>query len=124
MKIFISHSAKGYDYETELYHPLQQSALALKHNFIFPHHQENTEISSKEHFKDTDLVIAEVSHPSTGGGIELGWANMMQVPILLLYKTGTKPASSLRFLEKATMLEYQDNEDMIEKITEHLKTRI
>jgi len=68
--------------------------------------------------KNQDLVIAEVSHASTGQGIELGWANLFGTPILCVNKKGSKPSNSLRFISD-NFIEYSDSEDLIDKLTEY-----
>ena len=118
MKILIAHSS-GFDYRTELYEPLKNSSLVSEHQVIFPHDPENAEIPTKEQLKDADLMIAEVSYPSTGEGIEIGLAEAAGVPLLFLYKTGTKPSSSLR-LVNGTLKEYANTNELVALICEHL----
>ena len=93
MKIYIIH-ATSFEFSTELYQPIKASTLFSEHEFVFPH--EAKEANSKRTIQGCDLVIAEVSHPSTGSGIELGWANVFDIPILCLHKSEKKPSSSLR----------------------------
>ncbi|MES2225911.1 MAG: hypothetical protein V4480_03840 [Patescibacteria group bacterium] len=118
MKILVAHSSH-YDYRTELYEPLKQSAILREHTVIFPHDAENAEIETNSHIPDTDLMIAEVSYPSTGAGIEIGLVQAANIPTLFLYKTGTTPSSSLRFV-KGTLIEYTDAADLVAKVEEHL----
>ncbi len=118
MKILVAH-ATNYDYKTELYEPLKQSALAQEHTFIFPHNDEDVEIETNAHIPDADLMIAEVSHPSTGAGIEIGLAQAANVPTLFLCKEGATPSRSLKFI-KGTLVEYTDASDLAAKVKEHL----
>ena len=97
MNIYVSHFG-NYDYETELYVPIRESSLAQKHTFFLPHEPQNADIPAKDQLKQTDILIAEVSQPSTGQGIEIGLAAAAGVPILCFYKEGTKPSGSLRFV--------------------------
>jgi hypothetical protein len=60
-------------------------------------------------------VIAEVSFPATGQGIELGWADSFSVPVICLYKKGTKPSGSLKVITK-TIVSYTDSTDLVHKI--------
>ena len=121
MKIYISHSS-NYDYESELYAPLKESPLAREHQIFFPHDIENTDTHSKNLIAHGDLVLAEVSYPSTGQGIELGWASSNDTPILCFYKTGSKISSSLRFITK-NFLEYTNEKDMLNKLEAYLITK-
>lgn len=112
MKIYISHSS-NYDYKNELYEPLRE---ALKdHEVFFPHDQKNQDMSAKDILKECSLLIAEVSLPSTGQGIELGLASCLNIPIICFYKTGSKPSSSLKFLTNK-ITEYQNTEELTKKI--------
>jgi len=115
MKIFISHSTK-FPFEEELYKPLRDSELAKKHELVFPH-EAGIEIETKDIIRDCDLVVAEVSAPSFGQGIELGWANGAYVSIMCFYKSGTEVNKNLQYLTDSVFL-YNSVEDMIAKITE------
>lgn len=75
MKIYVAHSS-GYDYQNELYSPIRNSTLNTKHQITLPHENSIEQFNSKEFLKKCNLVIADVSYPSTGLGIELGWANI------------------------------------------------
>jgi nucleoside 2-deoxyribosyltransferase len=114
MKIYLSHSS-NYDYKNELYTPLKSSSI-IQHQILFPHDKENIDTHSKDLIIHSDLVIAEVSYPSTGQGIELGWANNNGTPIICIYKRGMKISSSLRFITTG-FIEYEDQDDMLNKLT-------
>ena len=113
MKIYISHSSK-YDYMSKIYNPIKNSNLIRSNTFFLPH--ENKVINTKEIISNSDLVIAEVSLPTTGQGIELGWADYAKIPILCVYEKGTKISSSLKFITN-DFIEYEDINDMINKIS-------
>ena len=121
MKIIITH-ASSFDYEQELYEPLKKAVAGTEHELIFPHvwHAQNK--STKEFLKDADLVIGEVSYPSIGQGIELGWADMLGVPILFLRKQGAKSSSALRYL-KGEYIDYVDSRDLTEKMTTYFQSK-
>lgn len=121
MRIYISHS-REFDFENELYKPLHESELPSIHTFIFPHEENLSGINAKELFyrKECDLIIAEVSYPSTGQGIELGWADMYELPIICLYKEGAKASESLHFVSKRFLM-YTSQQNMLEDITGLLK---
>lgn len=118
MKILVAH-ASNYDYRTELYEPLKQSTLAQEHTIIFPHDDADAEIETNSHVVNAELLIAEVSHPSTGTGIEIGLAQAAKVPTLFLYKTGVTLSSALKFI-RGTLVEYTDASDLVAKVQEHL----
>lgn len=119
MNIYISHSS-GYDYENELYTPIKESELAAIHHFFLPHEPENIDTDAKEELKQTDVLVAEASLPSTGQGIELAQAEAAGVPIICFFKTGTKPSSSLRFVTD-TVIEYRDINDLFAQLRAKLE---
>lgn len=120
MTIYFSHSKK-FDYKKELYEPLRNSELAKHHRFIFPHDESDNPYGTKELFqnKNCDLVIAEVSFPATGQGIELGWADMLKIPIICIYKKDAKIADSLHVVCNMFM-EYKNSDNMIEELTKKM----
>lgn len=113
MKIYIAHSSH-FDYQKHLYAPLQASELSKEHTLVFPH--ENATVSnSKAEIVSSTILIAEVSHPSTGMGIELGWADDAKIPIVCIYSEGSKPSTSLKAIS-AIFIQYSGAKDMIDKI--------
>ena len=102
MKIYVSHSS-SYDYINEIYNPIINSDIS----------------KTKDIIASYDLVIAEVSLPSTGQGIELGWASYANVHILCVYKKGSKISTSIKFIT-TNFIEYENSKDMIEKIKEFI----
>ncbi len=114
MKIYVSHS-KELNFIDELYKPIRESNLNSLHTFIFPHEGEER-LDVKEILKGCDLVIAEVSIPATGQGIELGWANMLGVPVVCISKEGSEISRSLKYIcEK--FVTYKNSADMITRIS-------
>ena len=85
MKIYVSHSS-SYDYINEIYNPIINSDISKTNTFFLPHENKNKITNTKDIIASYDLVIAEVSLPSTGQGIELGWASYANVHILCVYK--------------------------------------
>lgn len=118
MNIYISHSG-AYDYENELYKPIKESELSKIHRFFLPHEPENMDTDAKIELKQTDVLVAESSLPSTGQGIELAQANAAGVPIVCFFKTGSKPSSSLRFVTNR-IIEYSDIFDLFAKLQAEL----
>ncbi|HEY4509501.1 MAG TPA: hypothetical protein VJC15_00755 [Candidatus Paceibacterota bacterium] len=120
MKIFISHSS-NYDFQDELYRPLREPDLNSKHEIILPH-EDGQDVITKDIIQDCDLVVAEVSHPSTGQGIELGWADMFNIPIVCIHKEGIEPSRSLRKITD-NFIAYKDSNDMISKLSEYISKK-
>jgi len=114
MKIYFGHS-KGFDYKKELYEPIRESELNIRHEIIFPHEKSEMPTNSKEFLKTCDLMFAELSYPATGLGIELGWADALGVSIVGIYKSGSHVSNSVKLLTK-NFIEYSNSEDMVKKI--------
>ena len=105
MKIYVGH-ASSFDYKTELYKPLKELNLEGV-EFILPHEHTTEPRNSLEQMKLIDLMLAEVSYPSTGLGIEIGWANALGKPVVGIHKTGTIPSPALVEVCRE-MVEYSD----------------
>mgnify|MGYP001283851555 CR=1 FL=1 len=115
--IYIAHS-RDFDFKHDLYKPIRNSALNSQHKIIFPHETDQF-INSKAIIKRSQLVIAEVSHSAIGVGIELGWANSFNVPILCLYKEGSNLSKSLEAVA-GTIVPYASVEEMLIKLESFL----
>jgi len=118
--IYVAHS-KAFDYKNELYLPLKQSRLNDKYEILLLHEHNDRPFSSKNFFrKECGLVVAEVSFPATGLGIELGWVDAHGVPIICVYKKGARVSNSVRGMSDM-FVEYANTEKLvsgIEKIIE------
>lgn len=121
MKIYFGHS-KGFDYKNELYKPIRENALNQLHEIIFPH-ETNKFINSKDIIKNCDLIIAEVTYPATGLGIELGWAEIFNKPVVCFYKKGSKLSGSLKAVTH-NFIDYSDSKDLVKKLEEYFKRDI
>lgn len=117
MKIYLTHST-NYDYTAELYQPLQQSSL--NDNEIYYPHEKGSEVNkSLDIIKSSDLILAEVSYPSTGQGIELGWADAADIPIICFYRAGSKISGGL-YAICSDFIEYNSARDMIDMLESHI----
>lgn len=119
MKIYISHSSE-YDYISKIYNPIRNSKLIQSNIFFLPHEDKSKIVNTKDIISNYDLVIAEVSLPATGQGIELGWANYAKTSILCIYQKGAKISSSLEFVTNH-FIEYEDINDMVNKISSFIE---
>lgn len=118
MKIYVAHS-REYDYKNELYKPLRKSELNKLIEIILPHESSEEPFNNKDELKNVDYMIAEVSYPSTGLGIELGWASIYNTPIILIYKTGLTISDSTKSVATEIM-DYSSSEDLINKLIGYL----
>ena len=82
MKIYIGHSSE-FNYQDEIYDPIRGSIFNSLHEIILPHeiYKEAKDFITKDIIKSCDLMIAEVSLPSTGLGIELGGLILLVVQL-------------------------------------------
>lgn len=117
-RIFVAHSST-LDFQRELYQPIQELSLLSKFDFNLPL-LDGVYKTTLDDIKNSDIVIAEVSYASTGMGIELGWANILEKPIIVFAKTGTKISRSLDKVLVQKFL-YDSTEDMIMKLSQALE---
>jgi hypothetical protein len=83
-KVYVAHSKK-IDYNNELYLPITNSELMSNYDFIFPHNTTET-FYSKEIIKTCEYMVAEISKGSMGLGIEIGWADILNIPIIFVHR--------------------------------------
>ncbi len=115
MKIHVVHS-NSYDFRNELYTPLRNSELNNLHQIFLPHETDEF-IKTKDLIRDCDIVIAEVSYPATGLGIELGWADAFGKPIICISKQDSKISGSLKVVSEV-FIEYASSEELVTKVSE------
>ena len=121
MRIYVAHSGK-FDFHKELYKPLEESSLSKDHIFFFPEKDQNKIINTNKILEnEIDLLIAEVSFPATGLGIEIGRAEAYNVPILCVYKKGHEFSQSVKFATN-NFLEYENDADLIDKISKFISS--
>ncbi len=113
MKIYIAHS-RDFDYLNELYLPLKSSGIFKEHEVILPHESDNYK-HERDFYKSIDLVIAEVSFPSTGLGIELGFLYDDNKPIYCIHRSDKKVSGSINAVTK-NIYEYSNIDEMIDLI--------
>ena len=118
MRIYVAH-ASSFNYQEELYEPLLSSSLAKKHELILPHRDETKGHNSAEIIPTCDLIIAEVSYPSTGMGIELGRGEAARVPILAVAQREVKVSSAIGFVTQ-TIEFYTNPRELIDKLTTYI----
>lgn len=103
--VYVSH-ATSFDFRRDLY-------PAFGAGFILPHAAGSDPYPVRLHLAAGNIraVVAEVSHPSTGQGIELAWAQDAGVPIQAVYRHGCSPSGSLRAV-CGEMHSYHDLDDL------------
>ena len=119
MKIYVCHSS-SFDFTEELYKPLKESQLERDHEIFYPHDEVGKDINTMDVIKEADLIISEGSFASTGMGIELGRAEMLDKNIVFVVKKGIKPSTALRFLSD-DFIEYEFGEDLVKQLNEFIE---
>ncbi len=71
--------------------------------------------------KNTDILIAEVSEPSHGVGVEIAASWFLKFPCICLHKKGTTVLRFVRGFPNAKFLEYENEEDIRTKLPELVK---
>jgi len=119
MKIYVAHS-KQLNYLENLYRPIREDKELQEHTILLPHEESNDSYNSREFYKDLSIMIAEVSYPATGMGIELCWAYDYNVPIYCLFQKNMKVSNSLKSITK-NIIEYENEKDLLNIIKEIIK---
>lgn len=117
-KIYLAHSSK-YDYQANLYQPIKSSNLNNEYEFTYLLDQPIFLPNTKETIKSFDAVVAEIGYPSTGAGIEIGWADAFRVPLVLIHSSEYQPATYYKELTEY-IIAYNSNADMIAKLQDTL----
>jgi nucleoside 2-deoxyribosyltransferase len=95
MKIYLAH-ATSFNFRDELYGPLLAAPWFAEHDVILPHRDPAAVMkNSRNLIESCDLVVAEASYPSTGMGIELGWAHAAGIPIVVIHRADSRPSAAL-----------------------------
>jgi hypothetical protein len=123
VKIYISHSRGILDYKNCLYEPLRSSVLNTEHEIIFPHELSEEPYDSRGLLETLGLFGAEVSYPSTGLGIELGFAAERKVPIVCFHEHGTAYARSVKKVTEH-IYAYTDGDDLVRQLREHISRMV
>lgn len=114
MKIYIAHS-REFDYESELYQPIRSCNDLPQSDIILPHEATYHNQQDRDFYKTLDLMIAEVSYPATGLGIELGWAYDDKTPAICIAKVDTKISGSIKTITNKIYY-YNNPQELVEII--------
>ncbi len=120
--VYVSHAKdpEG-NYRTELYKPLRENELSQKYNLILPHEHSEELFSSREFFRNKcDVIVVEATTPKLGVGIEAGWADAYDVPIIVLIKKDARLSNSLSVMAR-DVIHYENSPDMISSLQSSLE---
>lgn len=113
MKIYLAHSS-AFNFKSKLYEPLRDSSLNQVHELLFPQEGPFEEIS-RDMIKTADALIAEVSMPSLGVGIEMGWADTFSLPVIAISEKGSRVSFSIDNVV-TEQIEYENQNDMLRQL--------
>lgn len=113
-KIVITH-ASALPWKGEFYAAVRASRLYENNDVFLPQEKNKPEQITKERIEHCDLMIAEVSCPSTGQEIELGWADAYHRPIICVHQEKNAVSNSLRFTT-SEFISYKDSENLIAQL--------
>lgn len=119
MKIFVAH-ASNFAFKEKLYAPIRASELNSKHEFCLPQETDEDWVTL-DFMRTCDALVVDVSIPSTGAGIEMGWANALGIPILGIYEKGSRPSASAEYTTRMYR-EYANSEKMLKIVNEFLNS--
>ena len=118
---FISYPSGSFRHTPTFFTAINNFAASQdKIGIAMPHGADDDVKLTRDDIQAAELVIAEASIPSTGSGIELGWANAAGKPIVAFHQAGTVASPSLQFVN-ATMHTYVTEEDITQKLEELAK---
>lgn len=78
-------------------------------------------IFCEDHLFNSDLLIAEVSTPSLGIGMEMGLAAVNGIPIILLYKSGSEVSDFARGMPGVRLIEYVNIKDCMRQLIKNFE---
>ena len=115
MCIYISHCGTQSDV-LQMYAVIR-SVFSVKYTVICPHETSAEQYNSKELFLSgyCKFVIAEVTEKSIGVGIELGWASLLNIPVICICKDTVTPSKCLSVISDK-FISYKDMSDLKKKL--------
>ncbi len=99
-KWFVSHPSGATQHTPTFFTAINDFYIehSSKLAISFPHDTEEEVQLTKEDIGKADLILVEVSIPSTGSGIELGWANASGKKIIAFHQGGSEPSPAIKFV--------------------------
>lgn len=116
--LYLGHAPR-WNFQEHLYLPLVSSHFATDFELILSHQHSLEPANTKEMIRNANVMLAEVSYPSTGLGIEMGWAEEFDVPIIAFYQHGRSPTHCLKIVAH-DLFAYGSSRDLIAKLNKRL----
>lgn len=99
IKIYFSAPSPANEEQRKLFVLVRDALVTLKYKLTYDWLEDTVKLSPKELYRKAkdaiylaDVVIAEVTYPSTGVGQQIGMANDRKIPVLAIYNSQIKPA--------------------------------
>ncbi|MCB9371083.1 hypothetical protein H6501_05780 [Candidatus Woesearchaeota archaeon] len=119
VRVYVGHSS-SFDFKGELYDVLKNSLLSDSFAFVFPHEHSSEPVQTQKILPSCSFMLAEASYPSTGLGIELGFAFDLGVPIIFLVRKGSSVSSSLKVVSDIFVF-YEGKADLCDALSSVLR---
>ncbi|WP_295746986.1 nucleoside 2-deoxyribosyltransferase [uncultured Limosilactobacillus sp.] len=110
MKIYFAAAIRGGRQDRQLYQQLINFLVMNKHQQVLTEHIGAKHLTSTSEeqlsdqqirdrdvklLKEADLVVAETTQPSLGVGYELGYAERLEIPVIILHRQGPNRLSAM-----------------------------
>jgi len=98
---FISHPSGGMQHTPDFFDAVKE--FEKKHPEIeinYPHEKAEEVQLTRDAISLSDLVLVEASLPSTGSGIDLGWASAAKKKIVAFHQGGAQLSPAIKFVTK------------------------
>jgi 2'-deoxynucleoside 5'-phosphate N-hydrolase len=109
-------------------HTTKAVGVTLENSILNVELDDNIRVKSYDHsvdaVKKSELIVAEVSYPSLGTGVEIGIALRLNKKIICLAKKGSNVSSMVRGAAKKgliKMIDYDNDEEALNKLRNMLK---
>jgi len=110
---FVSHPSGSAAHTPVFFSAINDFAASQEGiEIVFPHQEAEETHLTQAQIAKADLVLVEVSIPSTGSGIELGWANALGKEVVAFHQGGSQPSPAIKFVAKQIHV-YVTREDII-----------
>ena len=121
LNIYFIHSTK-LDYNNLIYKKVLSSSVCLGHNLMLPQTKEYQEKYTKDLMQKADIIIAEVSNPTFGLGLELKWLQKQDKPKLFLSLNNEIPKKYKKYVNNFKITNEETYLKTIEDfVSEHAK---
>lgn len=117
--VYLAHSSK-FDFKNKLYEPIKRSKIGNLYDFIYLMDNPGNLPNTKEMIQTCQAVIGEISYPSIGAGIEIGWADAFDIPLILIHNHSYNPPEYYKTFS-SYLLKYDDPERIPEILVTPLK---